>query len=164
MSSTCKLGLGIIVSFVLVSPFAAADEFDDLVKVVIEGATTDAQRAEKINSAAGDIDDNKEYQKKFYLLAFDYGLKKPDGLPHAKKSLEALEAREQHLEARIQQPARGVFRDLGRSAVRSRRRKRDQICVDPITEVDLLAGIFDARQHDLVVVQVSDVQVHLPTT
>ena len=73
---------------------ASADEIEDMVKLVIAGASDDAERSARLVDAAGKLTARAAVRKAQYLKAYEYGLKAPAGYGSAAKALAELEGLE----------------------------------------------------------------------
>ncbi|MCY2932213.1 MAG: hypothetical protein NTV86_22495 [Planctomycetota bacterium] len=71
---------------------AADTSGGEMIKMVTQGASTDAQRAAKLVEAAARLGDDPATQEALYNKAYELGLAQVDGVESALKALEGLEA------------------------------------------------------------------------
>jgi hypothetical protein len=70
---------------------AGADEIEELMGVVLEGATSDLERAKKLVDASDTLEDNRKVQEAFLLKALGLASRAPKGQATAMAALDRLE-------------------------------------------------------------------------
>jgi hypothetical protein len=90
----------------------AANETDDLIKLVTKGASSDAERAAKLVESAGRMADNPAAQETFYNKAYELGVGQVNGVAAALKALDALATMEKADPAELQERRLKAYRLL----------------------------------------------------
>ncbi len=120
------------------------EDTGELIKLITEGASTDAERAEKLITAASDLESETAVKKALYSRAYDYGITSAAGYDFALQALDKLADIEGTDPADIAEKRLVILRKRYANAPPARRAKAGMAFVEGL----VAAGDrkFDARR------------------
>lgn len=132
----------LVLVFATVAP--CQDETGELIKLITEGASTDAERAEKLITAADELESETAVKKALYTRAYDYGITSAAGYDFALQALDKLADIEGSDPADIAGKRLVILRKRYANAPAARRAKAGKALVEGLVSTG--DRQFDARR------------------